>query len=107
VAPGRYTLRLRLIGYAPQSRQIVIQPGEVRREEFTMESAAVQLDSVVVLGEDRVAQAIRRIRESPFAVTVLDGQRLAGRGLTLESGGEDRERTLGGRPKATRAQAAA
>jgi vitamin B12 transporter len=84
VAPGGYTLRLRLIGYAPQSRQIVIQPGEVRREEFTMESAAVQLDSVVVLGEDRVAQAIRRIRESPFAVTVIDGQRLAGRGLTLD-----------------------
>ncbi len=50
VQPGRYTLQVQMIGYAPQERQIDVQAGEATVVNMALRPRAVELDELVVTG---------------------------------------------------------
>lgn len=80
VPAGVYTLRASLVGYTTVEREVAVQSNETLEVDFVLAQTTATLDEVTVTGN---AEAVE-IRESPFAVSVIDGQRLAGRGLTLD-----------------------
>lgn len=84
VVPGTRTLRVSRIGYAEALRSAAVRPGAMTSVEIRLVSRAVILPGLTVLAETRVQREAREVRQSPFAVTVIDGQRLAGRGLSLD-----------------------
>ena len=53
VAPGRYTLLARSIGYATASRQIEVLPNRITRLEIALSESAVELSAITVLGVRR------------------------------------------------------
>lgn len=80
VPVGAQTLVVSRIGYAAEERKVDVIAGDTLRLRFALRSSPVNLDELAVTAEAEATQ----IRESPFSVTVIDGQRLAGRGLTLD-----------------------
>lgn len=80
VPAGVYTLRASLVGYTPVEREIAVRSDETIEIDFTLAQTTAEMDEVTITGDAEAAE----IRESPYAVTVIDGQRLAGRGLTLD-----------------------
>ena len=50
VAPGRDTLRVRMIGYSPASRSVSVTAGQTLEVDFTMTAQAVALSEIVVTG---------------------------------------------------------
>lgn len=84
VGVGLRTIRITRIGYLVQERLVTVQAGKTATLVVTMPAAAVELPSLTVEGETRSQAEIRDLQQSPFSVTVLDGQQLAGRGLTLD-----------------------
>lgn len=80
VPAGRQTLVVALIGYAPQERVIDVRSGDTLEVQLQLRPATVTLQELSITAAPEADQ----IRQSPFAVTVIDGQRLAGRGLTLD-----------------------
>ncbi len=53
VPAGTHTLRVELIGYASQSRQITVTAGGVATANFELGASAIALDEVVVTGQGR------------------------------------------------------
>lgn len=80
VPAGAQTVRVSFVGYVPAERAVTVRPGQTAALDVALAPDAGALGEVTV-NSDAEAQAVR---ESPFAVTVVDGQRLAGRGLTLD-----------------------
>jgi hypothetical protein len=81
---GRQTLRVTRIGYVEQTREMLVRAGETATLDSALALAPVTLGGVTGFGETRTQAEIREVRQSPFSVSVIDGQRLAGRGLTLD-----------------------
>jgi outer membrane receptor protein involved in Fe transport len=84
IPPGTWSVQLRRIGYAPETRTVVMRPAERVSLDVAMSPLATSLQEVTVVGEAPAQAEMRAIRQGPFSVTVLDGQRLAARGLTLD-----------------------
>ena len=80
VPTGTWQVRVTRLGYVPQTLDVTIRPGARATADFTLVALPTELSRVVVTERDEAA----RIRESPFSVTVIEGARLAGRGLTLD-----------------------
>ncbi|MEM1055410.1 MAG: TonB-dependent receptor [Bacteroidota bacterium] len=80
VRAGSASLRISFVGYVPRDTVVTVREGETIRLDVGLTEAEGALGEVAV-ESDAEAQAIR---ESPFAVTVIDGQQLAGRGLTVD-----------------------
>lgn len=80
IPAGQHTVRFSFVGYVPLDTTIVFAINAIFRLDVALNESEVALDGVTVQG-NREAELIR---ESPFAVSVLDAQRLAGRGLTLD-----------------------
>jgi TonB-linked SusC/RagA family outer membrane protein len=85
VPDGPQTIRVILIGFAPQTRQIVVGTEPVTAD-FTMTAQAVQLQAVVSVGygtqrrQDVTGSvASVRVEDVPVAVTANVGQMLEGR----------------------------
>lgn len=49
-APGTVTLRVELIGYAAQSREVTVTAGQTTIQNFELRQSTLQLDEVVVTG---------------------------------------------------------
>jgi outer membrane receptor protein involved in Fe transport len=81
VPAGAWSIRATRLGYVAQTRPISVRAGERARLDFTLVAAAAELSRVQVTG---TADAAAEIRQSPFAVTIIEGARLAGRGLTID-----------------------
>src|SRR2546426_2773939 len=58
VAPGRYTLQVRLIGYATVSQPVSVAAGETAAVDFVLSEAAVPLEAIVVTATG--AEQLRR-----------------------------------------------
>ncbi|GAC1479735.1 MAG: SusC/RagA family TonB-linked outer membrane protein [Gemmatimonadaceae bacterium] len=68
VAPGTYVLQVRMLGYAPFRRSVVVTDGETTEVTVTLERQALALDQLVVTG---TAGASRR-REVGNAIAQID-----------------------------------
>ena len=68
VAPGRYTLQVRLIGYATVSQPVSVAAGETAAVDFVLSEAAVPLEAVVVTATG--AEQLRR--ELGHSVVTID-----------------------------------
>lgn len=84
VPAGQRTVRVSRIGYAEQVLAVEVPPDGRVVLDVSLAPAAVELEGVTAVGEARAAAEMREVRQSPFTVTVVDGQRLASRGLTLD-----------------------
>ena len=80
IPAGQHTVRFSFVGYVPLDTTIVLANNAVFRLDVALNESEIALGDVTVQG-NREAVAIR---QSPYAVTVLDAQQLAGRGLTLD-----------------------
>lgn len=81
---GTHTLRITQLGYADHVVSIVVRSAELTRLDVALMPSALTLEGVTVIAEARAQAEMREVRQGPFSVTVIDGQRLAGRGLTLD-----------------------
>lgn len=84
VPGGARTFRIILLGYAEHSVSVDVVPGAIMTLDVTLARTALVVEGVTVVGEGGPQAEIREVRQSPFSVTVIDGRRLAGRGLTLD-----------------------
>jgi TonB-linked SusC/RagA family outer membrane protein len=50
VAPGTYSLRVSLIGYAPQEQTVIVRTGEAATVTFRLTVSAVTMEDLVVIG---------------------------------------------------------
>ena len=78
---GKYTIRVSFMGY-----NTIIQTVNVKGEStlnFTLKENSHELNEVVIRGSAQKAE-INRIRQSPMAVTVVDGAKLRGRSSGIE-----------------------
>lgn len=80
VPVGRQTLRFSFVGFTPRDTTVTVRAGATVTLNLTLATQSDALNEVDVEG---FAEA-EEIRESPFAVTIIDGQQLAGRGLTVD-----------------------
>jgi vitamin B12 transporter len=84
VSVGSRSIRVSRIGYGEWERTVEVRDtGEVTLD-VALTPVAMALSELEVLGERRAETEMREIRQSAFAVSVIDGQKLAGRGLTLD-----------------------
>ena len=78
---GTYIVEVSFVGYK-RVRQVIVLNGNITKD-FSLESSANVLSEVVVRGSSQQAE-INRIRQSPMAVTVVDGAKLRGRSSGIE-----------------------
>jgi outer membrane receptor protein involved in Fe transport len=78
IAAGTHPVAVRLIGYAKDSRAIVVQDAAVVRLDIALEPAAAALDQVVVTGTV-VATELKTV---PNAITVITARQIEERGIT-------------------------
>jgi TonB-linked SusC/RagA family outer membrane protein len=76
VPAGRITVRAQRIGYSPMSREVVVTSGETAQADFSLTSAVMSLDEVVVTGtpgatEKRtLGNAVSSIKAEDLTATV-------------------------------------
>ncbi|MEM0962369.1 MAG: TonB-dependent receptor [Bacteroidota bacterium] len=80
VPAGAVAVRVSFVGFAPRDTVVTVQSGGTVRLDVALAEAGDALGEVAV-ESDAEAESIR---ESPFAVSIVDGQQLAGRGLTVD-----------------------
>ncbi len=80
VPAGLVVLEVSAIGYAARTRTVRVVADRTTEASFELEVAPVSLGQLTVEGRTTA----RELRESPFAVTVLEARDLAGRALTLD-----------------------
>ena len=78
---GTYIVEISFVGYK-RVRQAIVLNGNATKD-FFLETSASALDEVVVRASAQKAE-INRIRQSPMAVTVVDGAKLRGRSSGIE-----------------------
>ena len=78
---GKYTIRVSFMGYNTVEQTVNIK-GESTLN-FTLKENLQELNEVVVSASAQKAE-INRIRQSPMAVTVVDGEKLRGRSSGIE-----------------------
>lgn len=78
---GTCLVEVSFVGYK-RVRQVIVLNGNITKD-FFLESSANVLNEVVVKGSSQQAE-INRIRQSPMAVTVVDGSKLRGRSSGIE-----------------------
>ena len=78
---GTCLVEVSFVGYK-RVRQVIVLNGNITKD-FFLESSANVLNEVVVRGSSQQAE-INRIRQSPMAVTVVDGAKLRGRSSGIE-----------------------
>ena len=73
VAAGEATLRVRLVGYAPQERRVTARDGEVTVADFRLAPRLTQLDEIVVTGTAGATQrrTVGNVIETISAADVL------------------------------------
>ena len=78
---GIYIVEVSFVGYK-RVRQVVVSEGNTTKD-FFLETSTNALNEVVVRGSSQKAE-INHIRQSPMAVTVVDGSKLRGRSSGIE-----------------------
>lgn len=78
IAPGTHTVAVRLVGYAKQSRAVVVGEGATVTVDFKLETSANVLDQVIVTGT--VVQT--ELKAVPNAITVITAKQIEERGIT-------------------------
>ena len=78
---GTCIVEVSFVGYK-RVRQVIVLNGNITKD-FFLESSANVLNEVVVRGSSQQAE-INSIRQSPMAVTVVDGSKLRGRSSGIE-----------------------
>ena len=79
VNPGKHTLCVQYVGYAPWEQQIDVKPGEQRHLRIKMEEKTTDLDEVVV----EAKSPVQRVKESSFNVVAIDAKSLQNTTLDL------------------------
>jgi len=68
VAAGERVVRARLIGYAPLSKTVNVQPGGIARVSFEIRPSAVQLNAVVTTGTGGSQVEARKLGSTVAAI---------------------------------------
>ena len=82
VAPGARELRVTLIGYAMQTAQLMVLPGDSTTRDFALVRTGVNLEEVVIVGS---RGGDRTVTEAPVPVDVLSSEDIRQTGLTEAS----------------------
>ncbi|MBE9488362.1 MAG: TonB-dependent receptor [Bacteroidetes bacterium] len=77
-SPGKYTLVLSYIGYKKVTTDITLEKESVTKN-FKMKENAFSLNDVVINGKRENEKIIKEIKESPMAVSVINGKKMMGR----------------------------
>ncbi len=77
IPEGKYTFRVRLIGYQPMTRELTLGAGEKATADFGLERKPVALDELVTTG-NTTPQAARSLSG---AVTIVDAGEIETRGI--------------------------
>ncbi len=83
IAPGRYVVVARVIGYAPVSDTVVVTEGATTTKNFRIDRAAVTLGAVAVVGSRR--QGERSVTEAPVPIDVVTSADIKASGRTETS----------------------
>ena len=79
ILPGTYRVRVRLLGFAPDSLRVTVAAGQTTEASLQLRALAVTLQSVLAVahrgGETKVA-ALDRQKEADNLVTVLSGDEI-------------------------------
>jgi len=78
VAPGKHTVRVRMIGYGRVAKSVTVEDGETASLTVSLAVSAVALDQVVVTG----TVAATELRAIPNAITVITAKDIEQRGIT-------------------------
>ena len=84
VLPGRYTVRVRRIGYAPDSQSVTVATGQSATADFSLVPQAVLLDQVVSIGYGSTTR--RDLTGSVAVVSAEEFQTKAAPLVTLSAG---------------------
>ncbi|MEO8578218.1 MAG: TonB-dependent receptor, partial [Gemmatimonadales bacterium] len=74
VPAGPHTIEFRWIGYAPETRPVVIRAGATENADVTLSPVALQLADMIV---EAASKAPERIVEAPAAITVIPAYQAA------------------------------
>jgi len=80
VPAGNHVLQATFIGYVGVAQNISVAPDSIVRINIILNKETSLLNEVSIAAPTEATQ----IRESPFAVSVIEGRKLAGRGLTID-----------------------
>lgn len=84
LAPGKYPVVVRCVGYQPFTSELVIKSGKNQTQGFSLQTQVVELDQVAVQGtEARQTKEIETLRKSALSVTVIDAREFANRSITM------------------------
>lgn len=78
VSAGAHTLVVRLVGYAKQTRSVMVGEGATVTVDFKLEPSANVLDQVVVTGTVTATE----LKAVPNAITVITAKQIEERGIT-------------------------
>lgn len=78
VPVGKHTVTIRLVGYAKESRSVMVGEGAAVTADFRLEPSANVLDQVVVTGT--IVQT--ELKAVPNAITVVTAKQIEERGIT-------------------------
>lgn len=78
VSPGKHTVSVRLVGYAKQTREIVVNEQGAATADFKLEPSTNVLDQVVVTGTV-IATELKAV---PSAITIVTAKQIEERGIT-------------------------
>ncbi|MGH7627092.1 MAG: TonB-dependent receptor [Gemmatimonadaceae bacterium] len=81
VAPGRYELRVLIIGYQSETRAVRVAAGDTARADFSLQHALIELTPVTITA----SREERRIGDVPASQAVLSSQSIVNRNvITLD-----------------------
>jgi len=83
VPPGEYTIKLSYVGYSKITEKITLKKGSFIKN-FKMKENAIQLGEAIITAHKGNSAIIKEIKESPMAVSVIDGAKLRGRSSGIE-----------------------
>ncbi len=78
VSPGRYTLRVRFIGYESADQAVIVRAGETVTANFQMTPGAIIVDELVAIG----SRTARTVTETPVPIDVISAEEITEAGYT-------------------------
>ncbi len=84
LAPGKYPVVVRCVGYQPFTSELIIKSGKTQTQGFSLQTQVVELGQLAVQGtEARQTKEIETLRKSALSVTVIDARAFANRSVTM------------------------
>ena len=83
VPSGEYTITVSYVGFSKITEKIILK-GSLITKNFKLEEKAIELGETVITARKGNGAIIKEIKESPMAVSVIDGRKMMGRSSGIE-----------------------